>query len=57
MRHYICTGGCGGESSNPSVCQAEECKKEGEQLAPCDCADGLHKEVGEEESRLEDKTE
>jgi len=54
MKHFICTGGCNGESSNPGVCQAEECKKEGEQLAPCDCADGLHKTAYEEENDRED---
>jgi len=54
MRHYICTGGCAGESSAPGVCQAEECKKEGEQLTPCDCADGLHEGAGREKEEEEE---
>ena len=48
MTHYICTGGCEGQSSTPGVCQAEDCKKEGEPLLPCDCADGTHEEAQEE---------
>lgn len=56
MTHYVCTGGCGGESGAPGVCQMEGCKKEGEPLLACNCADGAHapaqgeKEGGEEES-------
>ena len=42
MRHYIGTGGCGGEASTPGVCQTEECHKEGEALTPCDWEDGSH---------------
>lgn len=57
MTHYICTGGCKGESANPGLCQAEECKKEGEPLLPCDCADGLHKGEQEETNNREDETE
>lgn len=45
MSHYICTGGCGGESSIPGVCQTEGCKKEGEPLLACGCEDGLHESV------------
>ena len=48
MQHFICTGGCAGESSNPGVCQAEDCKKEGEPLLPCECEDGAHEEAKEE---------
>ncbi len=47
MKHYICNGGCEGESSTPGVCQTEECKKEGETLIACNCDDGLHEEVKE----------
>ena len=42
MKHYICTGGCGGESAAAGVCQAEACKKEGEPLLVCDCPDSTH---------------
>ena len=44
MTHYICTGGCEGESNTPGVCQAEECKKEGEPLLECVCENGAHEE-------------
>jgi len=33
--HYICTGGCGGVSSKPGVCQAEGCKKKKMPLEEC----------------------
>lgn len=49
MRHYICTGGCGGETSAPGVCETEDCHKEGEALTPCDCEDGSHKNADPEE--------
>jgi len=45
MAHYICTGGCDGESSTPGVCQAEGCAKEGEPLTECACEDSLHEET------------
>lgn len=54
MQHFICTGGCDGEASAPGMCQAEECKKEGEQLTPCDCEDGSHSEKTQEEDISED---
>ena len=41
-QHYICTGGCGGVSDKPGVCQAEGCPKHGHILESCDCADGKH---------------
>ena len=47
MTHYICTGGCEGESSTPGVCQADDCKKVGEELTPCSCEDGGHEETEE----------
>lgn len=50
MTHYICTGGCDGQSSNPGVCQAEDCKKEGEPLIPCVCEDDLHEEANASKS-------
>ena len=44
MSHYVCTGGCGGEADRVGVCQAEDCPKEGQPLAECNCEDGLHDE-------------
>jgi len=37
MKHYICTGECGGISEKPGVCQAEICSKKGQPLTECDC--------------------
>lgn len=54
MQHYICTGGCDGEASAPGVCQAEECKKEGEPLLSCNCADGQHKDNDGNGDKLEE---
>jgi len=47
MKHFVCTGGCGGETQFAGVCQSEGCKKEGEPLLECNCEDGLHAEVNE----------
>jgi hypothetical protein len=52
MAHYVCTGGCGGESDKPGVCQAEDCPKEGQPLVECNCEDGIH-----DESSLKDQPE
>ncbi|PIQ91471.1 MAG: hypothetical protein COV70_03510 [Parcubacteria group bacterium CG11_big_fil_rev_8_21_14_0_20_39_22] len=46
--HYVCTGGCEGESSVPGICDSESCSKHAEQLTLCECEDGLHKKVIEE---------
>lgn len=54
MQHFICTGGCDGESETVGVCQAESCKKEGEPLTPCNCEDGKHEEALEKEDEDED---
>ena len=54
MQHFVCTGGCGGESSTPGVCQSEGCKKEGEELTACSCENGLHEET---EAKGTDDTE
>ncbi len=42
MKHYICTGGCGGVSEHEGVCQAVTCPKHGTPLEACDCTDGKH---------------
>jgi len=41
-KHYICTGGCGGVSETPGVCQAEGCADYGKDLKECSCTDGFH---------------
>ena len=48
MQHYVCTGGCNGESEKPGVCENEFCGKEGHSLISCECADGLHSKVLED---------
>ena len=45
MKHYVCTGNCGGESDKPKFCTAENCSKEGQPFVECDCEDGLHEEA------------
>ncbi|MBI4114721.1 MAG: hypothetical protein HY445_02665 [Candidatus Niyogibacteria bacterium] len=45
MEHFICTGGCGGVSGTPGVCQAESCPLHGLDLKPCGCTDGEHADV------------
>lgn len=38
MTHYICTGGCGGVSEKPGVCQATDCPLHDKPLVQCGCA-------------------
>lgn len=45
MTHYICTGGCGGVSDNPGVCNAKSCMKHDLPLTVCHCTDGKHEEA------------
>jgi len=42
MEHYICTGGCNGESNSPKICGVESCAKKDQDFSPCHCEDGLH---------------
>lgn len=42
MPHYVCPGGCGGESNEAGVCQAEDCLRQSMPLEECDCADQKH---------------
>ena len=42
MSHYICTGGCQGESDKAGVCNAESCVRHNQPLTECDCEDGKH---------------
>lgn len=45
MKHYICTGGCGGVSSTPGVCKTDNCPLKGHPLKECDCTDNKHEKV------------
>jgi hypothetical protein len=42
MKHYICTGECGGMSEKPQKCMAEYCSMYGKPFAECNCEDGKH---------------
>lgn len=53
MIHYVCPGECGGEADSPGVCQAEDCSRESKPLAACNCEDGEHDPVSENEDRKE----
>ena len=55
MPHYICSGGCRGESNEPGVCQAEDCLRHSMPLEECDCQDGKHGR--DEEESLETRSE
>lgn len=44
-KHYVCTGGCRGESKTPGVCQTEGCPKKGQPLTDCGCEDWKHEEL------------
>lgn len=48
MTHCVCTGGCGGVSDQPGVCQTENCPRHGTPLQECDCEDGEHSQETEE---------
>lgn len=37
MKHYYCTGECGGVSDTPGTCQAESCSMHNKPLVACDC--------------------
>lgn len=50
--HYVCKK-CGGLSNNPKNCETEGCEYNGKPLVECNCTDGEHKELKEEQS--EDK--
>ena len=40
--HYICTGGCRGESDVAKTCDDAACSKYEMELNECDCHDGEH---------------
>lgn len=43
--HYACSGGCGGMSDHPKVCETDSCPMKGEMMSECHCTDGSHSEV------------
>jgi len=45
MEHFVCTGGCGGISGTPGVCQTESCPHHKHSLESCSCTDGSHDDV------------
>jgi hypothetical protein len=49
-KHYICKGRCEGLSDTPGVCQTEDCADEGKPLKVCNCEDGLHEQMEEQEA-------
>ncbi len=55
--HYICKGGCKGDSKEPGVCQAEDCSSKGHELEECNCEDGMHGGAFEQEAQPENQTE
>ena len=60
MKHYVCTGGCGGVSEEAGVCDSDGCSKVGRPLQPCECEDGTHEDVGgasEEKDDEDDESE
>ena len=42
IKHYICTGGCGGEADKSDVCKSETCSDRGKPFKECDCSDKGH---------------
>ena len=54
MKHYICTGGCGGVSDVPGVCQAEGCSKHAMPLTECECLDNQHQQPEEDSNQKQE---
>ena len=42
MNHFVCKGGCKGESEEAGMCEADGCANQWEMLEKCDCEDGKH---------------
>ena len=42
MKHYVCTGECGGVSDIPGVCGITTCSNFDHDLMECNCTDGKH---------------
>ncbi len=42
MKHYFCTGTCGMQTEEASVCEMEACTHQWEILTECECTDALH---------------
>ncbi len=56
-KHYVCTGGCGGVSAKPGTCAALSCARYGKPLELCDCTDGTHGWVKDEDEALKELEE
>lgn len=50
MTHYVCTGDCKGVSNELGICETESCPRYHEPFVPCNCLDGTHEELVEEET-------
>ena len=44
MEHYVCRGGCKGNSLVSGVCQDKNCPNYGKPLEKCECVDDKHRE-------------
>ena len=42
MKHYICSGECGGISKKAGVCETAGCSMQGQDLELCECEDITH---------------
>lgn len=42
MKHFICKGGCGGESKEQGVCGDKDCRDFEKSMHECDCTDSQH---------------
>lgn len=52
MEHYICLGGCRGESEEPGACQDINCQHHEKSLSSCDCDNGHHDGAFDEKEDL-----
>ncbi|MBI4123255.1 MAG: hypothetical protein HY458_02780 [Parcubacteria group bacterium] len=50
MKHYVCTGTCGGTAETPGTCQASDCNRYDQPLKECECQDGLHAQILENDA-------
>lgn len=49
-KHFVCDGGCHGNSDTPGSCNTESCPKYGQPLQECQCSDGQHQATTETET-------
>ncbi len=50
MKHYVCTGTCGEVAEAPGTCQAPDCSRYDYPLKECECLDGLHAQILENDA-------